>query len=174
MSNLNQRLAKGQEPAFVELYDQFGDQLFAYVVSRVTDSDSAKDIIQEVFARLIRYHRHFKRVQNVRAYLFQVTRNEIARWSTNKPTRSDSDTDSIPSEPVAPNNLEESEWISTLLSKLGDEDREIVSLKIFSELTFKELADIFEMPAATVATRYRRAIAKLEASLNEETAQDDG
>ena len=82
MSDLNQRLAMGQEPAFVELYDQFGDQLFTYVVSRVASHDSAMDIIQEVFARLIRYHRHFKRVQNVRAYLFQVTRNEVANCSS--------------------------------------------------------------------------------------------
>jgi DNA-directed RNA polymerase specialized sigma24 family protein len=38
-------------------------------------------------------------------------------------------------------------------------------MKIFSDLTFEEIAGVLEMPSATAATRYRRAIMKLEEEL---------
>lgn len=170
MTDLQQRLAKGQEPAFVELYDQFGETLFAYVASRVADQNAAKDIIQDVFARLIRYHRHFKRVENLKAYLFQVARNEISRWAARKPVNTkETDADDMSAESSAESELEQRDWIRATLAQLDEQDREILSLKIFSELTFKELATVMDMPAATVATRYRRAIKKLEASIKEKT-----
>jgi DNA-directed RNA polymerase specialized sigma24 family protein len=41
------------------------------------------------------------------------------------------------------------------------EDREIVELKTFGGLTFREIAEVTGMPLATAATRYRRALDSL-------------
>jgi len=174
MSELKQRLAKGQEQAFIELYDQFGERLFAYVASRVSDRESAKDIVQNVFARLIRYHRHFRRVENIQAYLFQVCRNEIARWASSKPSPSSDMNFDLISADIVGNDFEERDWIDSMLSTLSKDDREIVKLKLLSGLTFAELESVLEMPAATIATRYRRAIAKLEASQKKKVTEDNG
>ena len=47
-------------------------------------------------------------------------------------------------------------------------DRELVELKIYSGLTFREIAAIVDRPPATVATRYRRAIETLRGWLTKE------
>ena len=49
-----------------------------------------------------------------------------------------------------------------LLAHLDEASKEIVQLKIFSGLTFKEVAQIVAMPEQTAATKYRRAIEKLK------------
>ena len=57
-----------------------------------------------------------------------------------------------------------------LLAQLDEASKEIVQLKIFSGLTFKEVARIVEMPEQTAATKYRRAIEKLRRLAQGETA----
>ena len=168
MSDLKQRLAKGQESAFVELYDQFGERIFTFVASRVSNRGFAEDIVQNVFERLIRYHRHFRQVENLKAYVFQVARNEIYRWSAvTSATSNGPDADSLPGNSNPNSQYDQQDWIEDVLAQLSGEDREIVSLKIFAELTFKELSIIFDSSAATVATRYRRAIGKLGTRIKE-------
>jgi RNA polymerase sigma-70 factor (ECF subfamily) len=47
------------------------------------------------------------------------------------------------------------------LDRLGADDREIVELKIYGGLAFREIADVTGLPQGTVATRYRRALESL-------------
>ena len=58
--------------------------------------------------------------------------------------------------------FENRELAQRLLGELTDESREIVLLKIYSGLTFAEVAKILGIPDATAATKYRRAILKLQ------------
>lgn len=51
------------------------------------------------------------------------------------------------------------------VAALKDDDREIVVLKAFAELTFGDIAEVMDMPAKTIATRYRRALTTLEQRL---------
>ncbi len=44
------------------------------------------------------------------------------------------------------------------LARLSEDDRELVELKVFVGLTFREIADVLGLPQGTVATRYRRAL----------------
>ena len=61
-----------------------------------------------------------------------------------------------------------------LLAHLDEVSKEIVQLKIFSGLTFKEVAQIAQVPEQTAATRYRRAIEKLrQLSQGETTTESD-
>jgi RNA polymerase sigma-70 factor (ECF subfamily) len=54
------------------------------------------------------------------------------------------------------------------LAKLDAHDRELVELKIFAGLTFREIAEITGMPQGTVATRYRRAMESLRGWLTKQ------
>lgn len=48
---------------------------------------------------------------------------------------------------------------------LDDADREVIVMKIFAGLTFDAVGEILYQSAKTVATRYRRALMKLEERL---------
>lgn len=52
------------------------------------------------------------------------------------------------------------------LREFSEDEREVVELKIFSGLTFAEIASVLDRPAATVATWHRRAIPTMRQSLN--------
>jgi len=52
-----------------------------------------------------------------------------------------------------------------VLSRLDPELREIVELKFFAGLTFREIADVTGCPQGTVATRYRTALETMRSIL---------
>jgi RNA polymerase sigma-70 factor (ECF subfamily) len=51
--------------------------------------------------------------------------------------------------------------IQEAMSKLPDNYREVVTLKVWGELTFAEIAGVLEIPANTAASRYRYGLAEL-------------
>lgn len=56
---------------------------------------------------------------------------------------------------------EQAEFASEALNRIDADDRELVEMKIFGGLSFREIADLTGMPQATVATKYRRALERL-------------
>ena len=60
------------------------------------------------------------------------------------------------------------EALATGLARLSQPDRELVELKIYGSLTFREIAVITGQPHGTVATRYRRALDSLRGGLSNE------
>ena len=171
MEQLKRRIARGETEAFVELYDLLGDRLIRYLTARL-NSDDARDVLQEVFTRLVRYHRRLGRSNNLQAYVFLTARNEANRWLRKKKRTS---TTAIEGNEVAPiqeqapisHHIEQAELATKLLDQLSFESREIVELKIYSELTFAEIAEILTLPVGTAATKFRRAILKMQSIVNQ-------
>jgi RNA polymerase sigma-70 factor (ECF subfamily) len=97
------------------------------------------------------------------AYLFQIARNEAIRAT--KRRRNDermlSAGELFKSVCDIQSDQEDAEVAAAVLARLDVEDRELVELKIFAGLTFREIAKITGMPQSTVATRYRRALESL-------------
>ncbi len=60
------------------IVSDFYDKILGYVIKKVNDIDVAKDITQEVMGRMIDAYDRQLDVKNIKAWLFQVTRNIIA------------------------------------------------------------------------------------------------
>ena len=117
-------------------------------------------MVQAAFVRAVQNRKRFAGVENPAAYLFQVARNEAARAyrkSEQKITQPVSDEQAD----ISASASDQHEMAAMALTKLTPDDREIVELKIYAGLTFQEIAEIIKRPAATVATRYRRALESL-------------
>jgi RNA polymerase sigma-70 factor (ECF subfamily) len=160
MQSLAARLAEGDEAAFAELYDQCADRLYRFLVVRLGSPENAADVLQEVFLRAVKSRRQFRKVENPIAYLFQMARNESLRQR--KPIWRTCSADQLAD--VADNALagaDDSEAVGAALGRLAPDDRELIELKIYGNLTFGEIAEIVKRPLATVATQYRRALESL-------------
>jgi len=179
MDKLTERLARGDPAAFADLYDQCADRLHHYLCLRLGSRDDADDVLQEIFIRLVRGRKRLASVENVTAYLFQMTRNEAIRHASRRP-RARRTLDSRAPDSLAAEELfcessaadaesrELAESVARGLSLLAEEQREIVDLHIYCGLGFRVIADVLGVPQGTVASRYRAAIAALRLSLTRE------
>ena len=163
MHELAARLARGEEAAFAELYDAAADRMHHYLAARLESRDAASDVLQIAFLRAVKSRKQFRGVENPVAYLFQIARNEAVRWAKRRKVASQPLT---ADETFAANGdvfgqQDDAEVVAAALGRLSPEDRELVELKVFAGLTFREISDVVGLPQGTVATRYRRALEEL-------------
>ena len=134
-----------------------------YLTARLGSRDAASDVLQTAFLRAVKSRRRFLGVENPVAYLFQIARNEAVRWvkrrrGNDRPLAAD---EIFASSDNMLGQQDDAEVVAAALGRLRAEDRELVELKVFAGLTFREIADVTGLPQGTVATCYRRSLESL-------------
>ena len=175
MDEQAERLARGDPAAFAELYDACADRVHHYLVVRLRSRADADDVLQETFVCLARTRKRLAAVENLVAYVFATARNEAIRL-VERQAREGRLRDELSLESLfdgAPDDgleaVERAEWIAASLTRLNDELREIVELKIYAGLTFREISAVTGLPQGTAATRYRSALEKMRHQLAKES-----
>lgn len=132
----------------------------------------AEDAIQNAFAKMFAAH-NGAAVET--AYVYQAVRNSAIDLCR-KGGRQAKLKESLFNQFVPPKSVgtlppekliskERHELLQQAIDGLGDDEREAIALKTFAELTFEQAGQIAGVPAKTIATRYRRALVKLEDKL---------
>jgi RNA polymerase sigma-70 factor (ECF subfamily) len=155
------RLARGEERAFAELYDACADRLHHYLAVRLGCREAAADVLQSAFLRAVKSRQRFREVENPAAYLFQIARNEAVRVTRRRGLRPLPVEEVFEPATVTDASLEDAEVVANALGQLEVDEREVVELKIYGGLTFREIADVTRMPLGTAVTKYRRALESL-------------
>ena len=134
-------------------YEQYKTGIYRYALSILKDPHGAEDVLQETFLRLLS-GKHVVREEKIQPWLYRVARNccyDVMR-------KREREQELPPELPVHDGQYAYIERISVLdLS-----DREIVTMKVLSGMTCKEIGKIMGMTASAVQKRYERAIRKLK------------
>jgi len=129
-----------------KIYENESPLLYGYLVKK-TDPESASDLLQESFLRLIEMVARGQRIDNYKAYLFQTARNLLASGYRVRPPL---DTDLMDHEIQDQNSGTEALFFKKELGailaqgkhKLNELEKEIFELRWFYGMTQKEIADI--------------------------------
>lgn len=154
------------------LYERHGEDLFRYLVFRLGSTEDAEDVLQEIFCRFARYAVRWRLVRDERSFVFRVARNEANRFLRRRIGRREreklirAESGMFYAAIVAPECPLSARLLSTA-DALPAEQKEIVFLKVFEGLTFKEIGSACGIPANTAASRYRYGIAKLREAAKE-------
>ena len=154
--------------------DGHGPSLLLFARQWVTSRADAEDIVQEAF---VRFWRSRHQAREPAAYLYRCVKNCALEWLRAGQRRGRREeaiakAEARSSEPLFTLELELDErrrLIEAALAQLPAEQREVVVLKIWGELSFAQIAETLEVSANTAASRYRYALAKLREQLAQET-----
>lgn len=163
------------ENAFIELYNQYADDLFRFCMFRLRDRERALDATQDVFFKLWNEYTKkgdsFFEIENIRAFIFRIARNTVidsTRKKTTTPfsflTKTDDDiTSSV--EPVSFSDttvtLEQRYAFSELLEHLellDSHHREILVYKFLHDMTIPDIASILGISENATSVRIHRAL----------------
>jgi RNA polymerase sigma-70 factor, ECF subfamily len=139
--------------------------VFGLALRRLGDRMRAEDAVQETFASVWRSARTYKPERGAGApWLYAVARNAIVDRSRN---RSEPPAD-IPDNPAiepGPDERAEASYVSwrvhRALEDLPQNERDVIELAYYGELSQSEVADFLGIPLGTVKTRTRSGLGRL-------------
>jgi len=151
-----------------KLYDRFGDRLFHYLTLKLGSRTDAEDVLQEVLCRLLRYRAGFRLARNPEAYVFRAARNEALRFLSRNGHRSGPDPGEYAAafrsafsgpDPALVNRA------AGALARIPEAQREVIVLRIFQDLSFREIGAVCSISPDTAASRYRYGLNKLRVDM---------
>ncbi|WP_439487298.1 RNA polymerase sigma factor [Algoriphagus sp.] len=166
-------LAKSDPTHFRQFYDLHFEEIFRFIIRRVGDKETAKDITQQVFLKaLISLDKYTYRNVPFSSYLYRIAANECNQFfrdtSKVRYVSMDSDIYSILISEISPEDASyESELpeLSSAMKTLSGKELLAIELRYFEKKSFKEIAFILKISENLAKVRTYRILKKLKTAL---------
>jgi RNA polymerase sigma-70 factor, ECF subfamily len=145
------------------LYRQHGAALLLFASAISGDRGRAQDALHQVFLKAIE-NGSLSQATNKKAYLFACVRNAVLNDAKCQDRNISLDIESPWFSPLERDYAGEQN-LRRALGDLRDDQREVIVLHVWGELTFSEIGDLLGISSNTAASRYRYALAKLRCSM---------
>jgi len=148
-----------------EFYNDHKDGLFNYLMRMTGDYELASDIMQESFTRYLEHYRDKpKRV----SLLYTIARNALfdnLRKQKYQTALNEEEEDQSSDQEAVMMVRQDYQRVLSAMQHLGNTERDILTLVISGELTYKEIASITGISVANVKVKVHRARLKLKEAL---------
>lgn len=167
--NLTERLKNRDQAAMKELYGLYSGYLYALCCRYVADRESAKDILQDSFVKILSSVGKFqdRGEGSLKAWMSRIVINEalkhLRRSVRNDIFVTSADLPDIPEEEDGDIDVKDipASVIQEMIRRLPDGYRTVFNLYVFEEMSHKEIADALGIKVNSSASQYHRAKAML-------------
>ena len=160
----------GDQDAFGAIYDSYVRKIHDFIYYRTHHRETAQDLTSEVFLKAVRGLASFDATRgSISSWLYRIARNTVIdhyrtrhseldiddAWGLSAGGDASADVDA----------LMKLEGVRTELRKLKSEQREIVIMRVWEELSYREISEILGKSEANCKMIFSRSIKQLRASL---------
>lgn len=155
-----------------EIYEEYGKMIYSTALNICKNTQTAEDVTSEFFLKLKKAASVYRSGLGHKKWLIVSVRNLTIDFirKQNREIPFYSETDNEENHPFSdiPDNADTEESVTSqmsaeqLLDHLDKSYREIIYLKVYCSFTLAEISDILNIPAGTVAWRYRTAVNRLK------------
>lgn len=178
---LVQAYIQGDQSAIEKLINRHRSKVYTYILLTIKNQQLAEDLFQETFIKVIQSLRGGKYRDNGRflSWVIRISHNLIIdhfrkEKQMNSVSNDDSEVDLFNSKKLSDHNIEElivnsqiRSEIRLLINELPDDQREVVLLRHYGGLSFKEIAEQTEVSINTALGRMRYALINLRKMIKE-------
>ncbi len=166
-------LNRGSKDSLRRIYEKYRDDLLRLATALLNDTDTAEDVIQDVFVSVARSAGQLRIRRNLKGYLLTCVINHIRNRIKAAKLRETSDlSKAISSDLDTPEEWiicsEEFKRISNAIAQLPYAQREVITLHLQGQMKFKEIAKLQDVSIKTIQSRYRYGLEKIRTILNSE------
>jgi len=177
---LMKRTQNGDRQAYSMLYERYSASVLSYLYRMLGNVEDVESIGQEVFLRAFRFAPTYRYPQKFSTWLFTITRNLAINQSRRRrrsPVRNVTELNlegvEMSGDPYqvaarATDNLERQEEIAQVLKALEDlpaDQKEVIVLGVFQDLSYAEIEDITGTKAVTLRSRMFHGLKRLARTL---------
>jgi RNA polymerase sigma-70 factor (ECF subfamily) len=155
--------SKGYPEKFIHVYDYYFKKIYDFAYYRTCSRESAEDITSQTFMRALeKADTYDKSRASVSTWLFKIASNLIIdNFRANRKSSSLEVIEELAAKDDLENEVSEKEILSqvmALLKKLPEKKREIIILRIWQNMSYKEIAEISGASEASCKMIFYRTI----------------
>lgn len=175
--------ADGDEAAWRNLVNAYSIRVFGLIRAQCNNSDLAEEITQSTFCTVVAKIASYTELGKFEQWLFRIAMNRLRdemrrRKRQARPVEDEALTAlaGAADEDARPRRTDAAEIVALrkAVAQLSDADQQIIHLRHFGGLSFKQIAEILEQPLGTVLARQHRALKKLHELLGGESGDYGG
>jgi RNA polymerase sigma factor (sigma-70 family) len=178
---LIQRFIKGEQSCFDQLINRHKNKVFAYISLYIRDQALAEDLFQDTFMKVIQSVKAGKYQDNGKfiSWVMRIAHNLIIDHfrrikQMNTISNDDYESDLFNSKKLSDSTVEDDiirrqiqKDVRKMITFLPDDQREVVILRHYAGLSFKEIADITDVSINTALGRMRYALINMRKLMEE-------
>jgi RNA polymerase sigma-70 factor (ECF subfamily) len=155
----------GNAECFSQIVDLYASRCFGYFYRLTSNKDTSDELLSVLFAKLVEKVNTY-RGGSFESWLFKIASNVFHDHLRSKQryTRLLGERQSHLESEITESKMSDGDTIDKLqaqLSRLDDETRELIMMRFYSELSFKEIAKMRSEPIGTTLSKLHRGIQKL-------------
>ena len=154
-----------------EIYNNYFKDVYFFIYSLSKDKNIAEDLTSETFIKAIKSIESFKGNCDIKVWLFQIAKNSY--YSYRRKHKSLIELDSVP-EKKDENDIEKSVISSEvsmktheILHNLSEPYKEVFSLRVFGELSFRQIGSLFGKTDNWACVTFQRARNKIREEMRD-------
>lgn len=155
-------VAQGDDLALERLYNLTSRSIYAYALSVTKNADDAQDVLHDTFVKAYESAHNYQTHGKPMAWLLTIAKNLCYTTFRRKSRFVDVPDEDIEARVADERNPIDKLVVEQMLTRLDDNERQIVVMHAVSGLKHREIAQMLDMPLATVLSKYNRALKKLQ------------
>ncbi len=154
----------GGRAAFETLFERYREAIWGFFRRRTPDSGRAEELAQDTFVAVLESAGRYEQRGPFRSYIFGIAYHVLLADRRRAAHRQ---TDHLDAEPPAPepDDPYRGIWVRDALATLDEDDREVLMLREYEQLSYQEIAELRGLRLNTVRSRLFRARAALKSAL---------
>ena len=162
-----QEIKQGNYNKLDDLYCKYNKLIYNIVFSILKNRENSEDIVQIVFMKIFQMDKNKLPTTNESTWLYSLTKNETLNYLRKKKQEVNLDEIYyITEEDKELNKIIDKDNYNRIIAKLNKQEREIISLKILSNMSFKEISLLLNIPMGTVQWKYYTSLYTLRLLLS--------
>ena len=149
---------RGSGEAFTELFQRYREPIYGFFRRRLSHAARAEELAQETFVAVLRGVTRYEPRALFRTYLYGIALNLLAveRRKSGREVN-DPGAPAEAADPPAGADPDAALWLRRAVAQLDPEQREVLLLREYEQLSYAEIADVLRVPVNTVRSRLFRA-----------------
>jgi RNA polymerase sigma-70 factor (ECF subfamily) len=150
---------------FEEIYSEYYDIVFQYVLSLCREETWAEEITQEAFFQALKNIDTFRGECKLSVWLCQIAKNKFCTEAKKRKRQVDYPLEIIPTEDAMEQKIFDKETaleLHKLLHQLNEPYKEVFWMRTFGELSFAEIGSFWEKSESWARVTYHRAKMKMK------------
>jgi RNA polymerase sigma-70 factor (ECF subfamily) len=173
---LVERFQAGERRAFDALVRRHQKGLWRVVRRYVRSDADAADVTQQAFVRAFKGLASFRRAATVRSWLYRIAINCALSWLRDHKREQPTEIaeDALAEAAIAPTKISDGQDAARLreaVALLPPKQRAVLELRVFDDLSFKEVAELADCTENTAKVNFHYAVKRLRDILNEPAEQ---